>query len=108
MGFAAADVAVGHEILGVFDEVEREQVAPAPVVGETGRAPVIAVEFLSLGEVRLFEQAQAFGLLAAEVLGAEQIGEQTELARCCMLDAACEHLSGQGKVARESHDLLDG
>lgn len=39
---AAADVAVEREVLGVFDEVERGRVAPAPVAGEYGCAPVIA------------------------------------------------------------------
>jgi hypothetical protein len=47
-------------------------------------------------------------LLAAQVLGAEQIGEQAELAGRRVLYAACEHLAGQGQVAGELHDFLDG
>lgn len=51
VGLAAANVTVEHEVLGAFDEVEREQVGSTPVIGETGCAPVVSIEFLGQGDV---------------------------------------------------------
>jgi hypothetical protein len=63
---------------------------------------------LAWGEARVLQQSQALGSLAAQVLGAQQFGEQAELARSGALDGGFEHASGQRQVAGEFHDLLDG
>ena len=58
MCLAASHVPVEHEILGMFDEVERQQVIPAPVLGEAGRAPIVSIELPGPGEDRVFGRAR--------------------------------------------------
>jgi hypothetical protein len=58
MSLAGSHVPVQDEILRVFDELERQQVAPAPVLREADRAPIVSIELLGLGKARMFEQSQ--------------------------------------------------
>ena len=50
VGLAAAHVAVKHEALGPFDELQAFQLLAFPVGGERGYAPVVAVQGLVLGK----------------------------------------------------------
>ena len=52
VGLAAAHVAVKHEVIGPFDELQAFQLLASPVGGERGHAPVVAVQDLVLGGSR--------------------------------------------------------
>lgn len=105
VGLAAAHVAVKHEVLGPFDELQAFQLLASPVGGERGHAPVVAVQGLVLGEAGLSGQPPPFGFGPAGVLGLEQVGEEAELARGRVLDGLPEHAVRQRQVARQGHDL---
>lgn len=104
VGLAAAHVAVKHEVLGPFDELQAFQLLASPVGGERGHAPVVAVQGLVLGEAGLSGQPP-FGFGPAGVLGLEQVGEEAELARGRVLDGLPEHAVRQRQVARQGRDL---
>ena len=106
VGLAAAHVAVKHEVLGPVDEFQAFQLLASPVGGERGHAPVVAVKRLVLGEAGLSGQPPPFGFGPAGVLGLEQVGEEAELARGCILDGLPEHAVRQRQVARQGHDLF--
>ena len=61
VGLAASHVPVEHEVLGSVDELEGRELFASPVGGKRGHAPVVAVEFLGLGEPGLSEQPVPFG-----------------------------------------------
>lgn len=105
VGLAAAHVAVEHEVLGPFDELQVFQLLASPVGGERGHAPVVAVQGLVLGEAGLSERPPPFGFGPAGVLGLEQVGEEAELAWGRVLDGLPEHAVRQRQVARQGHDL---
>lgn len=98
VGPAAAHVAVKHEILGPFDELQAFQLLASPVGGERGHAPVVAVQGLVLGEAGLSGQPPPFGFGPAGVLGLEQVGEEAELARGRVLDGLPSTLCVNGRL----------
>ena len=104
VGLAAAHVAVKHEVLGPFDELQAFQLLASLVGGERGHAPVVAVQGLVPGEAGLSERPSPFGFGPAGVLGLEQAGEEAELARGRALDGVAQHAVGQWQVPREFHD----
>ena len=106
VGLAAAHVAVEHEVLGPFDELQVFQLLASPVGGERGHALVVAVQGLVLGEAGLSERPPPFGFGPAGVLGLEQVGEEAELAWGRVLDGLPEHAVRQRQVAGEAHDLF--
>ena len=104
VGLAAAHVAVKHEVLGPFDELQAFQPLASPVGGERGHAPGRSRPGSCSGEAGLFEQPPPFGPGAARVFLLEQVGEEAELTRGCVLDGVAQHAVGQWQVPREFHD----
>ena len=106
VGLAAAHVAVKHEVLGPFDELQAFQLPASPVGGERGHAPGRSRPGSCSGEPGLSGQPPPFGFGPARVLLLEQVGQEAELAGRGVLQGLLEHAVCQRQVAGEAHDLF--
>ena len=81
-------------VLRVLDEVEGFEGLTPVVDGEAQGCPVVAVEFLGLGEPGLFEQSRAFGTLPGVEFGVHPRVHELHLRGRGRLQLFGQYLSG--------------